>query len=202
VQGEAAVLVGAGERLHLVEIGGQVGGEQLADDVVAERLAPGQQREAGREPAQVPADVADVGLVEVIDVEDDPAAAVHVGAEVLGVQIALDPHPAGPLVAPRVVELGHVGVEQTGAPPVEGERVGRHLAELGAERLGIRGHEVGEGVDQDVDDQLGALVRRSAVRHTSGGSGHEGDRRGPLTSVTATVERRGHARGSDGTEAA
>ena len=157
-QREGPVVVEAGEGSDLVEVGSEVAAQQVGDDVVAESLAPGQQRETGREPAQVPADVPDVGLVEVVDVEDDPPGAVHVGAEVLGVQVALDPHPAGPLVAPAVLQLRHVGVEQAGGPAVEGERVGRHLAELGAERVGVGGHELGEGVDEHVDDLLGAVT--------------------------------------------
>ena len=169
-EGERAVLVGAGERLDLVEIGAQVDLEQLTDDVVGERLAPGEQREAGGEPPQVPADVAEVGLVEVVDVEDDPAGTVHVRAEVLRVQIPLDPHPRGPLVRPGVVERRHVGVEQAGTAPVEGEGIGGHLAELGPERVRVGRHEVGEGVDQHVDDELGTIVVFCGLGHTSGGS--------------------------------
>jgi hypothetical protein len=167
-EGEGLVVVEAGERRHLVEVGGEVAAQQVGDDLVAEGLAPGQQREAGREPAQVPADVPDVGLVEVVDVEDDPPRAVHVGAEVLRVQVALDPHPAGALVAPAVRQLRHVGVEEAGGAPVEGERVGRHLAELGAERVRVGGHELGEGVDEHVDDLLGAVT----VSDPYGGFGH------------------------------
>ena len=171
---EGAVVVGAGERLDLVEVGAQVGAQQVADDVVTQRLAPRQQREAGGEPAQVPADVPHVGLVEVVDVEDDPALRVHVGAEVLGVQVALDPDPRGALVAPGVVQLRHVGVEEAGAAPVEREGVGRHLAELRAEGVRVGGHEVGEGLDQGVDDQLGAFTGGSAGRDPEGGIWHGG----------------------------
>jgi hypothetical protein len=112
--------------------------------------------------------VPQVGLVEVVDVEDDPSGAVHVRAEVLGVQVTLDPHPRGPLVAPRVLHGRHVGVEQAGAPPVEREGVGGHLPELGPECVGVGGHEVGEGVDQHVDDVLGPAVERCGLGHTSG----------------------------------
>jgi hypothetical protein len=60
--------------------------------------------------------VAEVGLVEVVDVEDQYAVAVHVGAEVLRVQVALDPDAARALVGPGVVAVGHVGVEEAALP--------------------------------------------------------------------------------------
>src|SRR3712207_6937502 len=42
-QRERPVVVRAGEGLDLVQVGGQVAGQHVADDVVAEGLAPGQQ---------------------------------------------------------------------------------------------------------------------------------------------------------------
>jgi hypothetical protein len=129
--------------------------------------------------------VAEVGLVEVVDVEDDPPGGVHVGAEVLRVQVTVDPHARRPLVAPGILQGRHVGVEQAGAAPVEGERVGGHLAELGAEGPGIGVHQVGEGIDEDVDDLAGALVRIGGLRHTCEGFGHGLHRTGPITSVDA-----------------
>jgi hypothetical protein len=167
-QRERAVLVRARERLDLVQVGAQVDPDELTDGVVGQRLPPRHEREARREPPQVPAQVPEVGLVEVVDVEDDPPGAVHVGAEVLGVQIALDPDARRPLVAPGVLRRRHVGVEQTGAAPVEGERVGGHLAELRPEGVGVGLHEVGEGVDQHADDVGGPPVEICGLGHTSG----------------------------------
>ena len=80
----------------------------------------------------------EVGLVEVVDVEDEHPVAVHVGAEVLRVQVALDPDAAGALVRPAVLLLLHVRVEQARAATIEGERVGGHLPELLTERIGVR----------------------------------------------------------------
>jgi hypothetical protein len=53
--------------------------------------------------------------------------------------------------------FGNVRVEHGGAPP-EGERVGGHFAELGPERVGVCLHEVGERVDEAVDDERLALI--------------------------------------------
>src|SRR6185437_3427804 len=100
---------------------------------VGQRLAPAEQRHAGRETLQIPGEMTEIGLIEIIDVEDQHALGVEVGAEVLRVQIALDPYPASPLVSPRIVQFGDVGIEQAGTTAVEGERIGGHLAELGAE---------------------------------------------------------------------
>jgi hypothetical protein len=96
--------------------------------------------------------VPDVGLVEVVDVEDEDAGGVHVGPVVLGVEVALDPDAGRALVDPRVVEAGHVVVEEAGRAPVEGERVASHLAELAAEGGGVGVDQVGEGIDQHLDD--------------------------------------------------
>ena len=94
----------------------------------------------------------DERLVEVVDVEDQLSRAVHVGAEILRVQITLDPDAAGPFVGPSVLALGGIGIEHAGASAVERERVGRHLAELGAECVGVGLHQVGECLYQAVDD--------------------------------------------------
>ncbi len=158
VEGEVAVGVGPGEDGDLVEVGPQVDPEHLADHVVGQRLAPGQQGEAGAEPPQVPGQVAQVGLVVVVDVEDHPTGAVHVGAEVGGVQVAVDPGPRRPLVAPGVLGVHQVGVEQAGRPAVERERVGGHLAELHPEGVRVRRHQIGEGIHQHLDDPCPAGV--------------------------------------------
>jgi hypothetical protein len=110
--------------------------------------------------------VTEIGLVEVVDVEDDAPRAVHVGAEVLRVQVTLDPHARRPLVAPAVLGRRHVGVEQAGTTPVEGEGIGGHLAELRAERVCVRRHQVGERLDQDVDDQPAAVTQFRRTGHT------------------------------------
>src|SRR6476660_2161765 len=73
-------------------------------------------------------------------------------------QIALDPHPARAVVGPAVFSAGYVGVEHTRATAVEGERAGRHLAELGPERVGVRLHESGERLHEAVDDERFSLV--------------------------------------------
>src|SRR5206468_22374 len=85
----------------------------------------------------VPREAAHVGLVEVVDVEYEHAGAVHVGPEVVGVHVSLDPHPAGLSVQERIPILGEVAVEQRRAPPVEGEGRAGHLAELPAPRVGV-----------------------------------------------------------------
>ena len=114
---------------------------------------PAHQRDAGREPLKIPREVPEERLVEVVDVEDEHAGAVHVGAEVLRVQITLNPHAGGPVVRPPVLAVGHVRVEHAGASAVERERVGGHFAELGPERVWVGLHEVGERVDEAVDDE-------------------------------------------------
>ena len=116
------VAVGGRERPHGVRVGERVRLDQLGDALVRERLAEPEQRQRRRHPLQVPRVVPEVGLVEVVDVEDEHALGVHVGAVVLGVQVALDPHARGRVVDPRVVEPAHVGVEQRRAAAVEGER--------------------------------------------------------------------------------
>src|SRR6476659_148473 len=77
-------------------------------------------------------------------------------------QIALDPHPARAVVGPAVFSAGYVGVEHTRATAVEGERAGRHLAELGPERVGVRLHESGERLHKAVDDERFPLVAKVA----------------------------------------
>ncbi len=133
VQRERAVVGGLAEPAHLVEVRADVAAHQLGDRVVGDRLAPAQQREARREPGDVPGEVPEVGLVEVVHVEDQDAVAVHVRAEVLGVQVALDPHPARPLVGPRVVARRRrrrrtgrrcPGRTRTGRPPSSGTSPG------------------------------------------------------------------------------
>ena len=101
--------------------------------------------------------MAEVGLVEVVDVEDEQTFGVHVGAEVLGVQVAVDPHPRRPVVGPPVVQVGHVGEEQAGRAAEERERVGRHLAELRPEAARVGPEEVVERLGEHVDDLLAPL---------------------------------------------
>ena len=142
----------------LLDVGAQVVAGELAHRVLRQRLLPAHQREARDEPAQVPGEVPEVGLVEVVDVERQHALGVHVGAEVLRVEVAVDPDAARALVRPAVVELAHVGVEQARAAAVERERVGGHLAELGPERVGVGLHQRLERVGQRRQDQLGSLA--------------------------------------------
>ena len=69
-----AVAVAGRERPHLLEVRAAVGLDHALDRLVGERLGEAQQRQAGRHPPQVPREVAEVGLVEVVDVEhEDPA---------------------------------------------------------------------------------------------------------------------------------
>ena len=126
--------------------------------------------------------MAEERLVEVVDVEDEHAGAVHVRAEVLRVQITLNPHARGAVVRPPVLAIGHVRVEHAGAAAVEGERVGGHLAELGPERVGVGLHEVRERVDQAVDDE-----RLSFVLHMRGVP--RGDERSTNPSSDVTAHR-------------
>jgi len=140
-------------------VGGRVDPDQVGDLLVAERLGVADQGERGREALQVPGEGADVGLVEVVDVEDEPAVGVHVGAEVLGVEIAVDPDPAGLLVQVRAA-VGlplQVRVEQARGAPVEGEGGSGHLPELHAEGRGVGGEELAEGGVEDGEDVLTAL---------------------------------------------
>ena len=125
-----------------------------ADVVLRQRLLPADQRERRREALQVPGEPAEVGLVEVVDVEDQAAVGVEVGAEVLDVQVAVHPDPAAPLVGERV---------RPGAPPlvttsaknrharaaVEGVRVAGHRPVLRPERRRVGLHQRREGVAED-----------------------------------------------------
>ena len=116
-QGEGLVLLDLHVVPHLVDVRVEVGPRQPADVVLGQRLLPAHQREAGDETPEVPGEVAEVRLVEVVDVEDQHALGVHVGAEVLGVQVAVDPDATRPVVRPRVIApLAHVRVEEAGLP--------------------------------------------------------------------------------------
>ena len=114
LQGQRAdrVVPAGRDAVQLGEVGVGELGHQVGDDVVRQRLGVPDERDAGREPPQVPDVRADVGLVEVVDVEHQYARGVHVGAEVLGVQVAVDPDTPRLLVQEGVVgELaGHVRV--------------------------------------------------------------------------------------------
>ena len=123
--------------LDLVEVGAQVGRAQAADVVVGQRLGPAHQRDARDQALQVPGEVPEVGLVEVVDVEDEVAGAVHVGAEVLRVQVALDPHPATCARRPTGRPARACRRRTGRRAAVEGERVGGHRAVLVAEGGGV-----------------------------------------------------------------
>ena len=151
-QGEGLVLLDLHVVPHLVDVRVEVGPRQPADVVLGQGLLPAHQREAGDEAPEVPGEVAEVRLVEVVDVEDQDALGVHVGAEVLRVQVAVDPDAARPVVGPVVAPLAHVGVEEARAAAVERERVGGHLAELRPEPLGVGLHQRLERLAQRRDD--------------------------------------------------
>jgi hypothetical protein len=182
-QSELAVAGRGRERAHHLGVGGRVGLDQPPDRLVGERLAEAEQRERPGHALEVPGVVPEVGLVEVVDVEDEHALGVHVGAVVLGVQVALDPHTGRVVVHPGVLEALDVGVEQRSAAAIEGERVGGHLAELLAEgdRIGL--DQVGEGVDEDRDDVLLALV----VGRVEGGEVGHGPGNPPIRSTPASA---------------
>ena len=167
-----AVAVAGRERPHLLEVRAAVGLDHALDRLVRQRLGEAQQGQRGGHPPHVPREVAEVGLVEVVDVEHEDPGRVHVGAEVLGVQVALDPHARGALVRPRVLEPHDVGVEQRRAAAVERERRRRHLAELAPEGALVGLDQVAERVGQHGDDLLAALVVAGEV----GGGRHAGDR--------------------------
>jgi hypothetical protein len=170
---DVLVALAGGQRAHALQVAGRVARHHRADRRVGQRLAEAEERKAGRHALQVPREVPEVGLVEVVDVEDEDPGVVHVRAVVLGVEVALDPHPAGALVGPRVVELRHVGVEQARAATVEGERVGGHAAELAPEGARVRLDQVLEGVDEHGDDALAARgLLAGDVRESALGVGH------------------------------
>ena len=109
------VLFAVVEGLDLLDVGFRVGLDHRCDRLVGERLEEAEHGQARRHPLEIPGEVPQVGLVEVVDVEHEDPGVVDVGAVVLGVQIALDPHPARALVGVAVLGLGDVGVEQAGA---------------------------------------------------------------------------------------
>ena len=159
VEGDLEVVVGVGGDVvvDLREVGAGVAGDELADRVLGQRLLPRHQRQARGEALEVPGEATEVGLVEVVDVEDQPAVGVEVGAEVLHVQVAVDPDPLGAVARP-VVGLGRdVVVEQARGAAVERVRVAGHLAVLGPEGGRVGPHERGEGVAEHVDDDGGAV---------------------------------------------
>jgi len=158
------VAVGPDEVAHLLDVGADVRLDEAGYVGVGDGLHPREQGHACDHALDVPGEVPEVGLVEVVDVEHEDPVAVHVGAEVLGVQVALDPDSPGPLVRPAVFLLLHVGVEQAGAPTVEGEGPSRHLPELLPERVGVGDHEVRESVNEHVHDlRLARLVPPSRL---------------------------------------
>ena len=156
VQREVVVVLAPHVVVDLGEVGADVAPDQGGDVLLGQRLLPAQQRQAGREPLEVPGEVADVGLVEVVDVEDQAAVGVQVGAEVLDVQVAVHPDGTALLVDPRVIDARHVRVVEAGGASVERMRVGRHLAVLRAEGLRVGLHQRVEGVLEDLDDLVGA----------------------------------------------
>jgi hypothetical protein len=152
-----AIDLGGREQPHRLDVSPRVGLDQPRDARVAQGLAEAEQRDRRRHPLQVPRVVAEVGLVEVVDVEHEDAGGVHVGAVVGGVQVALDPDARRGVVDPLVVQALDVGVEQRRAAAVERERVGGHLAELAAKGARIALDQVLEGVDEHGDDVVLAL---------------------------------------------
>ena len=163
VQREVVVLVDLGEVGDLGEVATQVAPDERAHVVLRQCLAPPQQRQARAEPLEVPGVVPDVGLVEVVDVEDQSTVGVHVGAEVLRVQVAVDPDLAAALVDPGVLFRRDVGVEEAGRAAVERERVDRHLAVLHPEGRRVGLHQRGERLAEGVDDLL--LASLVGFRH-------------------------------------
>ena len=157
--------------LDLRGVGPHVAGDEVVDRAVGQRLLPAQQGQAGDEAGQVPRPVPEVGLVEVVDVEDEPTVGVEVGAEVLGVQVTLDPDARPVVVHPVLVEpgvcptLADVRVEQARGAAVERERVTGHLAELRAEAVLIAQHQRLEGLHQRRHDQARPLVVRVSLSH-------------------------------------
>jgi hypothetical protein len=104
------VAVALDEVAHLLHVGHDVGLDEGRDVLVGDSLRPRQQGHAGDHPLDVPREVAKVGLVEVVYVEDEDPVTVHVGAEVLRVQVSLDPDAARALIGPTVRLPLHVGV--------------------------------------------------------------------------------------------
>ncbi len=162
------VVVAVDVPVHLVEVGPHEGLGERRDVVVRQRLLPPDQRQRGREPLQVPGVPAEVRLVEVVDVEHQPAPGAEVGPEVLDVQVAVHPDAAAVAVAERLVARGptdHVVEEQARRAPVERVRVAGHGAVLRPEGRGVGGHEGREGVAEHLDDLLGAARPAGVVAH-------------------------------------
>jgi hypothetical protein len=175
-QAELVVAVAGRERPHLPRVRPRVGPDHPLDRPVRQRLGEPEQRQAGPHPPHVPREVAEVRLVEVVDVEDEDALGVHVRAEVLCVQVALDPDPPRALVRPWIVEPRDVGVEQWRAAAVERERRRRHLAELAPERAGVALDQVAERVGEHRHDLRAAFL---AVGDEIGRLRHASDPRRP-----------------------
>ena len=171
VQGEGRhlVVLGAGRQgVDPLAVGGGVDPDQLTDLVVAQRLGVTDQGDGGGEALEVPGEGAHIGLVEVVDVEHEPAVGVHVRAEILGVQVAVDPHPARALVqiGAGVLLAVQIGVEEAGRAPVEREGRARHLAELDPEGCGVGGQELPERGVENCENLLPALLCAGLrVRH-------------------------------------
>ena len=131
------------EVAHLVDVGPQVA---LAPGRRSPRRAapsastsgPGWPTNRRRSQVKWP----EVGLVEVVDVEDQPALARPCTCRSSrragrpGSRPGRRARPPSGSSAPR-----HVGVEEAGAAPVEGQRVSGHLAELDPERVRVGVHQ-------------------------------------------------------------
>src|SRR5215212_7532898 len=88
------------------------------------------------------------------------------------VKVALDPDAACALIRPAVLFTLHVRVEQASAATIEGERAGGHLPELLTKGLGVSVHELGECIDQHVDDLRLTLLGGLALPFQVYFSGH------------------------------
>jgi hypothetical protein len=79
------VTVAVDEVAHLLQVCPDVRLDQPRDVGVRDGLRPPQQGHARGHPLDVPGEVTEVGLVEVVHVEDEHPVAGHVGTEVLRV---------------------------------------------------------------------------------------------------------------------
>lgn len=163
--------------MHALVVGGSICLDEFRDLFVAKGLSVTDQGDGGSKALEVPGEGADVGLVEVIDVENKTTLGVHVGTEVLRMQIAMDPDAAGALVeeGTAVLLLVEVVVEETGRAAVKGEGGGGHLAELALERGRVAGEEIAKGVVEHLEDLVAALLDTQLRQLLEDRSGHYGE---------------------------
>src|ERR687890_777524 len=97
------VAVAVDEVTYLLHVGPDVRLYQPRDVGVGDSLHPSQQGHARDHSLDVPGEVTEVGLIEVVHIKDEHPVAGHVGAKVLRMQVALNPDTAGALIRPTIL---------------------------------------------------------------------------------------------------